>query len=123
LAKSRAKNCGGQAAVELALVLPVIAVFALLVLQVGIVIRDQIALVHACGAAARAASISPSPDAAAKEVIERFNAVARASIEVTTGGGYVTVAANTISRTDLPIIGLFVPDVDLRAEATYEIQD
>ena len=103
--------------------LPVIAVFALLVLQVGIVIRDQIALVHACGAAARAASISPSPDTAAKEVIERFNAVARASIEVTTGGGYVTVVADTTSRTDLPIIGLFVPDVDLRAEATYEIQD
>ena len=47
----------GQATVELALVLPLVALFALFVAQVGVVVREQVLLTHATREAVRAASV------------------------------------------------------------------
>ena len=49
----------GQATVELALVLPLVVFGLLAILQVGLVVRDQVAVVHAAREAARAASVDP----------------------------------------------------------------
>jgi hypothetical protein len=47
----------GQATVELALVLPLLLLLALVALQVGLVARDQVLLVQATREAARAAAV------------------------------------------------------------------
>lgn len=122
MAKWQAESHRGQAAVEIALVMPVVVVFMLLILQVGLVVREQIALIHACGAAARAASISDSPSAAASSVFSASSFGDRAGIAVTTKNGLVTVDVVFNHPTDLAIVGLFLPDLTLRASATYQLQ-
>lgn len=52
-----ARDDGGQATVEFALALPLLAVLLLAVVQVGLVVRDQVVLVHAAREAARAVAI------------------------------------------------------------------
>lgn len=54
----------GQAAVELALTLPLLALLLLLVVQAALVVRDQVLVVHAAREAARAAAVDPNPGAA-----------------------------------------------------------
>ena len=122
MAKSQADPHRGQAAVELALVMPVVVVFMLLILQVGLVVREQIALIHACGAAARAASIADSPDDAAHFVLAASSVGDGANIAVTTKDGMVTVDVVINHPTDLAIVGFFLPDLTLRASATYQLQ-
>ncbi|NBO53250.1 MAG: pilus assembly protein [Actinobacteria bacterium] len=122
MAKSQADPHRGQAAVELALVMPVVVVFMLLILQVGLVVREQIALIHACGAAARAASIADSPDDAAHSVLDASSIGDGANIAVTTKDGMVTVDVVFDHPTDLAIVGFFLPDITLRASATYQLQ-
>ena len=48
----------GQATVEFALVLPLVVLAASFVVATGAAVRDQLALVRAAGAAARAASLA-----------------------------------------------------------------
>src|SRR5207247_8954779 len=54
----------GQAAVELALVLPLVALLLLVLVQVGLVVRDQVLVVHAAREAAREAAVDAAPEAA-----------------------------------------------------------
>lgn len=57
----------GQAAVELALVLPLLAVFTIVVAQFAVVARDQLALWQAARETARTISLAPDPLRAAGE--------------------------------------------------------
>jgi Flp pilus assembly protein TadG len=62
---------GGQSTVEFALVLPLVLALALAVVQLAVVARDQVLVVHAARQAARTASVDPVPDhavAAARRV-------------------------------------------------------
>ena len=52
----------GQASVELALVLPLVALLLLGLLQAGIVLRDQLLVGQAAREGAREASVSPLPE-------------------------------------------------------------
>src|SRR3546814_15993680 len=56
---------GGQASVELALLLPVVVFLLLAVLQVGLLARGLVLFTHASREAARAAATDPAPTAAA----------------------------------------------------------
>ena len=58
-----ARDDGGQATVEFALVLPLLAVLLLAVVQVGLVVRDQVLLTHAAREAARAVAVREVPSA------------------------------------------------------------
>src|SRR5215831_11616137 len=53
----------GQSTVEFAFVLPLVVLAALAVIQVGLVVRDQLGVVHAAREAARAASVDRDPGA------------------------------------------------------------
>jgi Flp pilus assembly protein TadG len=112
----------GQAAVELALCLPVVVVLVLGVLQVGLVARDQLAVELAAREAARAAAVSAEPAGAANAAAERL--IALRPLEVTTivGPTTVTVRVSARSATDVPVIGAFVDDVDLRASVTMALE-
>lgn len=55
----------GQATVELALLLPLLLLLVLAAVQVGLVVRDQVLLVHATREAARSAAVGASGGAPA----------------------------------------------------------
>jgi Flp pilus assembly protein TadG len=55
--------------VELALVLPLVLLLLLGVVQVGLVVRDQILVVHAAREAAREAAVDPAPGAARRAAL------------------------------------------------------
>ena len=71
----RGRGVVGQAAVELALALPVVVVLLLGMLQVALVGRDQLAVELAAREAARAAAVSADPAAAARSAADRANGV------------------------------------------------
>jgi hypothetical protein len=110
----------GQATVELALVLPLVVMMILLVVEVGLVGRDQVLVVHAAREAARAASVGSSDEEVRQAAIQA-GPLAPDQLRVEVGhepaSGRVDVRVTYHCRTDLPLIGPLVPDLDLRAEA------
>ena len=125
-APARASVDRGQSTVELALILPVVLVLALAVVQVGLVVRDQVRVVHAAREGARAAAVSSDPGAAAGAV-DRNGALAPDRTEVTTSprsgrGSEVTVAVTYRAATDLPLVGPLLPDLVLTADATMRVE-
>jgi Flp pilus assembly protein TadG len=117
---------GGQATVEVALLLPLLASMLLAVVQVGLVVRDQLLVTHAAREAARAAAVEPSVEAA------RTGAEASARLEPdrldvdlsgdTEPGGRLTVTVSYRSPTDVPLVGGLVGDRTLTAEATMRVE-
>jgi Flp pilus assembly protein TadG len=117
---------GGQAAVELALVLPLLALAGLAVLQVALVARDQVLVVHAAREGARQAAVDASPEAA------RRGALAGAALDPSRteveasgragAGSRVTVRVRYRSPTDVPLVGGLVPELVLGADATMRVE-
>ncbi len=117
----------GQATVELALVLPLVAVLLLVLLQVGLVVRDRVLVTHAAREAARAAAVAPHDRSiAAERGAVRASDLTAGNLRVTTssvdGGDAVEVHVVYRSTTDVPLVGLLVPDVDLAADATMRVE-
>ncbi|MFT7599356.1 MAG: Flp pilus assembly protein TadG [Acidimicrobiales bacterium] len=116
----------GQATVELALVLPVVVLFALLVVQVGLVAKDLVLVQHAAREGARAAAVDPTPSAA------RAGAFGSSSLEVarmtvtlggsTSRGGAATTTVHYRSPTNVPLVGALVGDIALTAEVTMRVE-
>jgi hypothetical protein len=71
-----------QATVELAVLLPFLVLAALLVVQVALVGRDRLLVVHAARAAGRAVVVEPSVDAARLAVEPILGADRRPSVTV-----------------------------------------
>jgi hypothetical protein len=109
----------GQAAVELALVLPLVVLLLLAVVQVTLVARDQILVVHAARNAARAAAVGErhphngNPDEPLKPD--------RLLVDIQRMGGdgsdLVVAQVRYTSATDVPLVGPLLPDIQLRAKA------
>ena len=79
----------GQAAVELALALPVVVVLLLGMLQVALVGRDQLAIELAAREAARAAAVSADPAGAARLAADRVTSLRPLAVAVSVGGDTV----------------------------------
>jgi hypothetical protein len=58
--KRRRRGGAGQATVELALLLPLVFFFLLVLIEAGLVVRDQVLVTHAAREAARAAAVDES---------------------------------------------------------------
>ncbi|HVN49953.1 MAG TPA: TadE family type IV pilus minor pilin [Acidimicrobiales bacterium] len=109
----------GQTTVELALVLPLVVVVLLVVVQVGLVVRDQVLVVHAAREAARAAAVGDT-DAQVQQATARAGPLSPTRLHVSVvrrggPGGDVDVHVRYRCVTDLPLVGVLVPDLDLRA--------
>jgi len=112
----------GQATVELALVLPLIFALLVLLFQVTLVARDEILVVHAARDAAREATVTGD--------MARVTAAARRSVPGATVrivrrgrvGQPVEVAISFVSRTNLPLVGFFVPDVTLHGHSVMRVE-
>ena len=117
----------GQATVELALVLPLVALLLLLVLQAGLVIRDQLLVAHAAREAARAAAVAEGdPAGAAIRAAERSGGLDPGRLAVRSspadGGEAVAVHVTYESVTAVPLVGLLVPDISLRGDAVMRAE-
>lgn len=117
----------GQATVEFALVLPLVAIFVLLLAQAGVVVREQVLLTHAAREAARAASVAEGDRvAAARHSADRAGPLATdrlsEEVELLDDGTSVRVVLHYRSVTDLPLIGVLVPDLDLDARAVMRVE-
>lgn len=116
----------GQAAVELALVLPLVAALALALLQVALVVRDQVLVVHAAREGARAAAVSDDPGAAQAAALAGASLIPdRVVVEASGRGGAgsrVRVLVRYVSVTDLPLVGPLVGDVELSGSASMRVE-
>lgn len=118
----RGRREHGQSTVEFAFLLPLIVLAALAVIQVGLVVRDQMGVVHAAREAARAASVDRDPDAARRAA---HRSLPGASVDVGARpnlGGEITVTVQYHSVTNLPLVGVLFPDPDLHASATMRVE-
>jgi hypothetical protein len=112
----------GQATVEFAFVLPLLLLALLAVVQVGLVVRDQLAVVHAAREAARAASVDPDP---ARAVRAAHRTLPGADVEVGDRpkvGDEISVTVRYTSNTDLPLVGVLFPDPDLHATSVMRVE-
>ena len=116
----------GQATVELALLLPLVALLLLAVVQVAVVARDQVLVAHAAREAVRAAAVDPDVDAA-RRAAEQAGPLAadRLGVEVTGRDGVgsrVRVVVSYTVPTRLPLVGRALDDVTLSASATMRVE-
>ena len=85
----------GQSSVEFALVFPLVLLAVWLVVQSAVVVRDQLALWHTVGTAARLASIDPTDEAGIRELVDERLHLRKVEVEVDRSPPLVTV---TLSR-------------------------
>lgn len=122
----------GQATVEFALGLPLVCLLALGVVQVAVVALHRFQLESIARTAARAAAVAEDPAAAAGEVA-RSGALQPLMIDVDIGRldgasalstpvDVVTVDVAHTDPTDVPLVGLLVPDAHLDATATMPLE-
>jgi Flp pilus assembly protein TadG len=117
---------GGQATVEVALLLPLVATMLLAVVQVGLVVRDQVLVTHAAREGARAAAVEPTEDAA-RQGVEASARLEADRLDValsgdTATGGRLTVTVRYRSPTAVPLVGRLLGDRTLTAEATMRVE-
>ncbi len=116
----------GQAVVELALTIPLIVLLLLSVVQVGLVVRDQILVVHAAREAARAGAVSADSDAI-RRAAAGSSGLNSKRMKLTIGsrgavGSTLTVTVHYSSPTEVPLVGALLPDVGLRAVASMRVE-
>ena len=112
----------GQAAVELALALPLVVLMLLAVVQLVVVARDQLAVVHAAREGARAAAVSGAPAGDGAAAARAAIALSPLDVDVSVGGGAVRVSVRHVTVTDIPLVGALLPDVEVRAGATMRLE-
>jgi Flp pilus assembly protein TadG len=122
----RRREDGGQASVELALVLPLVVLLLLAVVQLGLLVRDQILVVHAAREAAREAAVDPAADAPRRAAVASSTLAGDRLTVTSTGrgaaGSRVTVEVAYKASTGVPLVGAALGDLTLRASATMRVE-
>ena len=122
----RGRGAAGQAAVEVALVLPVLALLALVLAQVGLVVRDHVQVTFGAREGAREAAVSAAADAARQAVLASTRLdPQRLDVRVAdrgAPGSRVRVELRYRSPTELPLVGRLLGDVMVRGEATMRVE-
>jgi hypothetical protein len=108
--------------VELALVLPLVLMFALLIAQFGVVVREQMDAWHLAREAARAVALAENPQSTIDDLDDMLKPPAGFDIRATIDDALATVTVTRTVRTDLPMIGAVVPDFTVRAEVTMALE-
>ena len=111
---------------ELALLLPLVALLLLALVQAAVVARDQVLVAHAAREAVRAAAVDSDVDAA-RRAAEQAGPLAADHLEVAvTGrdgvGSRVRVVVRYTVPTRLPLVGRALDRVTLRSSATMRVE-
>jgi Flp pilus assembly protein TadG len=105
----------------LALCLPLLFVFMLGIVQLVVIVRDQLAVQLAAREGARAAAVA-AESGAADGAADRAVALRPLNVGISSTGDTVTVTVSHVTRTDVPLIGLLLPDITVTAEATMALE-
>jgi hypothetical protein len=121
----RSRGQTGQSTVELALGLPFVFMMLLAVVQIGLVARDQILVVHAAREAARASAVEPGE--AAPRAAAEASPLDPSRLQVDVGpradaGSRVAATVRYRSPTLVPLVGPLIDDVELRATASMRVE-
>jgi Flp pilus assembly protein TadG len=121
--RRRRRGQHGQATVETALVLPVVALLLLAMVQAGLLVRDRVLVVHAARSAARAVAVQPDL-AAARDAL---GDVDRDRFSVSLGGdlgpgGLATVTVRA-RPTPVPLLGRLVSGVRLEQRLVVRVEE
>jgi Flp pilus assembly protein TadG len=117
----------GQSTAELAVVLPLICILLFAVVQIGLVARDRVAVQHAARGAARQAAVTPGEAEALAGATSAAPGLdpGRFTVRLTGGratGDLLTVQVAYRSATTVPLVGLFVDDVELTEVAVVRVE-
>jgi hypothetical protein len=121
-AARRHRGAAGQATAEFALVLPFLVLLLLGLLQVALIGRDYVLVVHAARAAVREASVDAGANrvrAAATSVLDGAEVDIGPRGEV---GEPIRVSVRYKVRTDVPIVGALVPDRAITSTAVMRVE-
>ncbi len=113
----------GQATVELALVMPLIIGLLLIILNVGLVVRDQLAVWHAASAGARAASISPNSPDIVRQAVEDEVGLRPMHLQIVRDEQLITVEVQYPRTINLWLIKHIIPPLTMSASVTMHVQD
>jgi len=114
----------GTAAVEFALVLPIVLAIVLALVQVGLLVRDRLLVESAVRSGARTAAVEPGDDAIRAAVLRAApaldpSAVAVSTVRVGVRGEPVTVTVTYLAAIRVPFVEwLFPTGVSMQAVAT-----
>ena len=122
LAKSL-RTDSGQAAVEFALVLPLLILAIASLFVAARVITDQLALWHGAYAGAYAASLEPDNAEAIQQAVVTEIGISNVSVTTTRADPYITVAVSTTRTIPLFIFSWSVRAFTMNADVTIHIQD
>jgi Flp pilus assembly protein TadG len=104
--------------VELTFTLPLLFVMLMAIVQVGIVVRDQVLVLHGAREAARQAAVSPDPLAAARLAAMAATGFDDLEVSVEVTNRLVIVHVHRDAPTDVPLVGAILGDVGLDATVT-----
>lgn len=111
----------GQATIEVVLTLPLIAMLIMFTVQIAVVARNEVLVVHAAREAARAAAVSEDdPSGSAWKAATGAGSLDadRMRVEVNGHDDLVTVEVSFTDPTDVVLVGALLPDVRHRATVT-----
>jgi Flp pilus assembly protein TadG len=108
--RTRREREGGTAAVEFALVLPLVLIVALALVQTGLLLRDRLLVETAARAGARAAAVQDDPVAIRAAALAAAPSLDAASLDLSVErrgarGEPVTVAVGYRSAIRVPFVG------------------
>ena len=110
----------GQAAVEVALTLPLLVVLAAVLIDVAVVASQQVAVVEAARAAARAAAVGPDADATATARAAAPGLAAdRLEVAVRREPAVATAEVRFRTKPASVLLGRFIPSLELTATEKF----
>lgn len=121
LNRSDPRGENGQAAVEFAVALPLIVVVMLAIVQVGVSVRNEVAVELAAREGARAAAVSADPSGAATSAAKRAVSLPIV-VSTASDAGRVSVTVTYIDPTDVAIIGAAIGPITHEATATMAVE-
>jgi hypothetical protein len=112
----------GQATVEFALVLPLVFALLLLLVQVALVGRDELLVVHAARDAVREATLTANSVDVARAAQRTLPGSVAHVVRRGAVGEAVEVEVSYVSHTRMPLIGALLPDVTVHAASVMRVE-
>lgn len=116
----------GQATVELALCLPLVALFAAVLVAIGSLATDHVRVWHAAREAARVAVVDPDQtaidEAAAGAGLDGIEVEVEPLPEARVQGEPLTVRVTYVPHPTVPLVGWIFDGLVMKAQATMRIE-
>lgn len=115
-------NEKGQSTVEFALLIPVLAIFLLLIVQVAVVVRGYVLVANASRSAARELSVNEN-QAYARSVAQQ-NAPG-STVEISRpskSGEYLSVTVNKKIESPIPVLGVMFPELTVSSSTSMRVE-